>query len=656
MIKKYRAIGLLLSIVFFCCGVAGCSEKPKDAGTVEIVADLYAEGSSDYKILLSSEYTPAEQYAAEELADIFRNCTGFTLPVVYDSDALPEHFISIGNTNAFRGSWISMDADLGNGGFLLKTVGDDLYIQSTTEAGKIYGVFEFCERSLGYRYYAADEILYPQHENVGLVNFDVTCIPSFDGRNVFSRDTVYDYQNAVHLRVSNMVSNWPEEYGEASMWSSLTDTSNVHQLLNVREYYNDHPAWFYLDSYAKANASSFENMSDADFYSTYGNKHTQLCYTQGLYDDSEGGMFDTYMNNLIEYMVNEPDRQFFMLGMADNSLLCDCARCQTDTALYKNSGVMLRFVNKVARAVKDWLANESGTPDRKIYLVAFAYLTVMEPPVKYVNREPAPIDDSVIAEDNVCIRIAPLVDANFYWPINDAENNTYMYNNILGWELITSNFTIWDYRLYFNCLVAPYPYWNTLKSNLLIYKEMNVLDVYHQGYSETAVPFGKLDDYVRARLLFNLEEDVGALIDDFVTQYYKEAAPYISEYIRLLQMHYENYIVPQGYSGSVYTNIIDKKFWPIGVLLQIQNLFDEAYASIENLPEDQRSELKDRIDRESRFYRYSLIELYNDYYTKAELRAMIAGWETANTVDPLTEYCVRVSMDSKLSEWKMLVA
>ncbi len=645
---------LLLSGVFFLAAACSGGEKTVEPEPDEIrYTDSYLvkDGKSIYSVLLPESPTPAEEFAAQELCGIFYNSTGVTLPVANEPDLAAQKYISIGDTEAFGKTGIRPETlGLGGGGFVLKTLENNVYINADTEQGKIYGVYELCERNLGYRYFAADEIRYVPTQTALLQDFDLTVVPSFDGRNVNSYYNSYDHLNALRLRVNEIGSTFPEQYGEASDWATLHDMSNNFQLLYVKDYYKDHPDWFYMTDEWKQKADQFATMSDDDFY-VCAQKYSQLCYTQGYYDNSEGGMFDTYVENLIGYIKNEPDAKLFMLGMGDNHLVCDCERCQRDIEKYKVSGVTLRFVNKVAKAVNEWLRTESGMPDRKIYLVMFAYLTAMEAPVRYVNRVAQPIDESVVAEDNVCIRIAPLEDANFYWKLNDETHNTFMAKMLQEWQLCAEHFAIWDYRVFYSGLFAPYPCWNTVKGNLEIYKSMDVLSVMHQGYENVRTPFNKLDDYVRSRLLYDLSLDVGELVDEFIDAYYKEAAPYIREYIALLQMHYENYMVAEGFSGSVYSDIYSQKFWPLDVLVKIEDIFKKAYECIAKLPEAEQITIRNRVDYESRFYRYAMIEIYHDSFTKAELAEMIENFNAANTTEPLTEYSVRQYMEDKLENW-----
>lgn len=612
---------------------------------------FFLQGESEYAVLLPENATASERFAAEELNLILEKTTGKALPVVTENGKRRNKVVSVGATKLCAEAGISVDeSSLGNGGYILQTVGENIFIHAATESGKLNGVYAFAEKVLGYTYFCFDEIRYEQHDTVCFGPLHESVKPAFDGRNVHSPYTLYQPLHAARLKCSNVMNSWDEKFGQASTWATLHDMSNVFQLLPVKKYYKDHPDWFYLAEEYRDKADTFAGMDDKEFRHIP-QKNAQLCYTKGLYDDSEGGMFDTYVRNLIGYIQREPDAQLFMLGMGDNEYNCDCEQCRKETEKYKVSGVTLRFVNKVARRVNAWLKQESGTPDRKIFFVVFAYLTAMEPPVKWENGKPEPIDESVVAEENVCIRIAPLSNVTYYWEMMDPDHNSYMRKAILGWKRVAKHFTVWDYRVHYKYLAAQYPCWNTVKKNLLLYKELGVIDVFQQAYSEVATPFIKLDDYIRSVLLFDLSRDVRELSDRFIENYYKEAAPYIREYLTYLRRHYEMVAVPNGYSGAIYHSVIQKKYWPLSSLMEMKVIISKAYESISQLPEERKKILKERLDFDSRFYRYCLLELYPEYFTKQERQQMLAEWACVNEKEPLKEHSVRIPMSEKLKEW-----
>jgi len=58
--------------------------------------DLVVDGRSDYAIVLAADAIPAEQFAAEELANHLEEMSGAKLPIVTDAEHLPRHTILLG--------------------------------------------------------------------------------------------------------------------------------------------------------------------------------------------------------------------------------------------------------------------------------------------------------------------------------------------------------------------------------------------------------------------------------------------------------------------------------------------------------------------------------------------------------------------------------
>lgn len=674
MWKKIIAVVMAIGMALGCFACGGDKkENEKQEGTTvkngiidnidelvldETEFDLVHNGATDYKILLPEESTSSERMAAEELTNIFFESTDITLETVAETQEGGK-YISIGNTSLYESSGLKVDSRLlKSSGFMINRKGENILINGATDQAKIYGVYTFCEKQLDYMYFYADEIQYVKTANKKLLDFDITVIPTFDGRSAFSYDTFYDYEHALRLKSNNSINlDWPEHCGERSFWSELHDQSTVFQLLPLIEYREAHKDWFWV---APERADLNFNELPQNTAETYVKESSQMCFTKAYYADDDSGklMFDTFMDNLInKYIAVEKDKKFFMIGIADNGGMCDCDRCVEDYAKYKMSGVQMRFLNKVAAAVEDWIKNESGTPDREIVLVTFAYLGVFEPPTIVKDGVAQLTDPSVKAHPSICVRIAPLHEASYYWRLDDREHNSYMANVLDGWKITADKFAIWDYRVHYDLCVAQMPYWSVVKSNLELYKEIGVVDIFSQGISQTSgIPFSRLDDYVRSRLMFNINADEQKLTDAFIDAYYKNAAPYIREYRDYLRMHYETHIIPQKYVPKVYATYPDllvPKHWPIETLKQMEHIFDKAYASIETCDEATKKLLKDRIDVESRFYRYAQIELYeNIYLTGSALQKAIDDFVAANQVNPLQQHAVRVDISQKIAEWR----
>ena len=154
--KKLKYIVCLGLVIVMAISSVACKKNTQTENThVNIDAytvgytdhTLFANGASDYKILLPAQPTAAEQYAADELAAIFKESTGTALPVQTEGSGAVSAYISIGDTAAAEEAGITVsERVMGNGGFVIRTEGENLFINANTESGKIYGALFFAEK------------------------------------------------------------------------------------------------------------------------------------------------------------------------------------------------------------------------------------------------------------------------------------------------------------------------------------------------------------------------------------------------------------------------------------------------------------------------------------------------------------------------------
>lgn len=313
----------------------------------------------------------------------------------------------------------------------------------------------------------------------------------------------------------------------------------------------------------------------------------------------------------------------------------------------------MRFVNEVARDVEKWRLE--NCPERQIDLVVFAYLTTQDAPVKRDENSGkyAPSDNSVIAEDNVIVRIAPIFSCHYY-PFSDKNHNIQSANMIEQWRMCAKKFAIWDYKMSFEYKIVPFPTWNSAQKNLKTFKEMGVIDVLTQGNGATFnTSLGRMDDYIRSRLMWDTDLSYQALADEFIEVYYGAASGYMKEYLSLLEMHFASYIAKiSGFDAKIYNSLLTTSFWPKETLINIENVFRNAYAALENSAPAEYEALKERIDRESAFYRFALIELYgNDVYTSEQLKAAIEEYAKILSVSISLPYKNESAKD-RVQSWK----
>ena len=129
---------------------------------------------SGYRIVVAAGASEAAQYAAQELAKYLMMISGASLPIAEDTCPAQDKEIVIGRTNR-------PDAPCGcglkNDGYLLKTVGERLFILGENDRGNLYGVYGLLENHLGCRFLAEGVEKVPSRRSVCLPDLDETVIP-----------------------------------------------------------------------------------------------------------------------------------------------------------------------------------------------------------------------------------------------------------------------------------------------------------------------------------------------------------------------------------------------------------------------------------------------------------------------------------------------
>ena len=606
-------------------------------GTIENASGyFYNCGVTDYKILIPENATVSEKYAAEELKRIF-SLAYVDIKTVTDKGVTASEngkYISLGNTVYFKKLNVNLTrSEFKFDGFIVKNVGDTYVIKGVSDTGDIFGAYGFMEYVAGYVYYAPGEakINYCAFNK----KFDIKFVPSFFGRNAYSYDSHYDIDYGFRLRINGEYAVRRKKHGEGTPWSKLSDQSYVLDILNYKEYMPSHTDWYYLPDGAK---------NETRPPRTY----PQICYSKALYDDSDGGMYQTFLNNLINnYIATEKGKSFFMLGMSDNEYFCDCPKCREETAKYSKSGLAMRFVNKVAKDVEAWRLKNA--PERAIYLVAFAYLSIFNPPVIEQNGEYSPIDESVVAGDNVIIQIAP-ISANYMYPVYDEEHNAATKKCFDGWKAVAKHFAVWDYRQDFGTQTFFYPTSVTAGQNLEFYYNYGVMDVFNQAQPFTAgSPFMFMDNFARSRIHLNANENYGELCSEFITAYYKTAAPHVKAYLKWFENYYK-VMESRGYNGGVGDRAaIKKRYFTKAELLEAKQILADALCAAKDRI------VYDRVNTLTLFYKFALLICFWKENTLKENLALIKETKEAVKAADLKTFYRREKTACYLKDIKKLV-
>lgn len=617
-----KIVTFLTAVVFLLSGVA-CKNGGEE-GFQFTSYDLVLNGQSDYSVLVCADADENELYAASELVYFFREATGITLSVLRDNGNFNENSkcISIGRTPLFETQDEEVDfSALEWDGFTIFRKGSNLFIVGGEGRGDIYGVYEFLKLNLGIKVYAEDEMLIPVTENMKLLDINLTDKPDIATRAFTSYKATYTGDELrTRMRLNGNQENW------------IYFSHSTFLILPPETYMNEHRDW----------------------YSTDG---TQLCLTNEE-------MTEEFIAKTIELVRDNPEDRFIMLGLEDRNTFCECETCATQVREVKESGVMLRFVNKVAEAVNEFIAENQ--PGREFFTVFYAYYKTEDPPVSYANGEYTPLAEDLAPVENVAVMFAPLY-ADFSHSLLDSQYNASCSERLNGWISMfhEGNLFARYYAAQFGYYFVPFNNWSALRENYALLEEIGCPYVYNQGaHSANTGNFQEMTLWVNSQLMWDTTLNTNDLIDEFIEAYYKIAAPEISEYFRLLQTHYA--ILQQETGLLAYPTMSYRELykttevWPREFLLQALSLMDGALEKLEPLrgsDPEMYSKLSMRVRTERLTPIYFLLELYSAYYTETDIREMIAEFETVTSSRGMLYWAEESSSEDRsistlISGWK----
>ena len=616
--KKTKILSLAFAFMFAFSAFAGCGEKNSGASTDETVTyeasgyKLVEQGTSEYVILLPESPTENEYMAANELTYFMKAATKAELTVTHESEysvSDKSAIISIGNTAYAEQKGVKTDGTLGDSGYVMKTLDNQLFIRSDGDGlGCVYGVYDLLETSVGYRYYYIDEIYYEEKDTVDLYKYDIVADPSFDFRTMTTWNA-FLHSHEDYLRRTRT-------FRRDALWAW---GGEMHIQLRKGGII-DKDKWFDAHKFGTVK----EDGTPDHWFSETG---SQLCWTAGeeLYQEAA--------NDIIARIQREPSKIYFGVGQADTTLFCGCERCRQakEEWALNDAGLQMHFINRVAHYVNEWVAKEC--PEREIRLVVFAYYATEEAPVKKdASGKWVPYSDRVIpTADNVDFYFAPIY-TDYSKGLLDPENAT-VYSNLLKWtdflEGKKNQFLLYTYDTNFHYFMYNFNNFDTFKEQAKVYAECGVDFIHSQGANNTNQPcFQEMRYFVESQILWDTSKNYDALVDEFMTHFYKDASAEIREYYDLTRLRYEQASIlnDKSYTDDIYSNIGDKEIWTEGVVDAIDKIFKRAYQKIDHYKiddPDMYSKLLNRIKELELTLTYTKLKYYSINYTQNEVNALV---------------------------------
>lgn len=172
---------------------------------------------SEYNIYQADEASECLNFAAQELSSYIEQAAGIHLEIVRSADGQKVIELNVDET---------LEAE---DAFAIKTSGGKLTITGGSERGCLYGVYEFLESYIGWRFLTVDcEVLMPEADTVEIADgIEDVQIPIFGDRGIYTYTAYYGYWNDAEEAQQDYWAkrrlnreNLPDRVGGAKIWSN----------------------------------------------------------------------------------------------------------------------------------------------------------------------------------------------------------------------------------------------------------------------------------------------------------------------------------------------------------------------------------------------------------------------------------------------------
>lgn len=592
-------------------------------------------GVTDYVIVTPSDNDGEPmKYAAKQLKTHLKNSTGADFSIETDSGITSDKIISLGNTAQFKKAGLTADEQtLTHDGYIIKRVGNSLFIAGANDSGTAFGVWEFLHYEIGYEYYAEGCVYYDTVSTLKLKDFDYTDIPAFEHRSMDGYIT-YHTEAAYQLRINS--SKLAEKAAYICGNNPYAASSTGHGLgvlISPEKYYESHPEWFL----------AYER--NHEFYN--------ICLTAD-------GVVEAVVEEIKQYAEKNPDGYMVDLCQGDGSgIWCSCQACQEEIKTYKHSGYFVRFVNKVIAAMDEWRAQENI--ERDFEYLMFAYQETNVPPV---NSDGTLIDESCKANDKLCIYRTggafcyyhDFTDENC--SVNAAKAKEYEL-----WNAVSTKCIMWDYGINYGQYLSFHNDFSTIQSHFAYYK--NVLNARFLSREMNSgaehMMFDALRVYLISKLMWNVNYDTEELITNFITNYYGACAPLVSEALNVLRTWWEIEDITSDHTAhqkcalgtSVIQppkNVLDKAY---SLLSEAIELCDDKIANGTTAEADEYSALRKRVLNDRTCLSVQILQNYNDYgYDYNELSNYVSKVESDAAECEIIMYSQHTKLSDFLADYR----
>ena len=242
---------------------------------------------------------------------------------------------------------------------------------------------------------------------------------------------------------------------------------------------------------------------------------------------------------------------------------CQCDKCK---AMYEKYGT--------TGATQFWFVNEVAKRTSKVYpdkLIGTLSYTYTEEPPKGMKMHP-----------NVAVWLCHMFPCCDSHPVRTCPLNAEYKRRAETWSEICDHLYIWHYVTDFAHYFNPWPNFRAVADDLKFYNDIGVEGLYLQGCGNGGNgggEFYRLRPWILMKLAWNPNQNLNALVQEFLKGYYGPAAKPIYEYFTLLHDKVEK----ENIHMHLYTNPA-QGYLTDDVIQKAQTLFDQAEELVKDDP------------------------------------------------------------------------
>lgn len=501
---------------------AGCHDgairaaRAKNADAIVIVET----GQALAEIVIPDAPTEAENASATLVADYVQKISGATLSIRHESEPSSLVPIYIGNCTASK----SLEATLSqihNDGYVIEVGAKAIFLRAKVDYAVRFAAAGFLEDLLGVRWFLAEVFGSDFPANMG------THIPSSQTISLSLSQRVEDPAFSRRYISATDSNEWAwHNRQNRPLGSKINRTAHTFSdFLNPKVYF-DHPDWFAMrngrlsspedikaNTYIKMNTANPEAKEEfIKNLDAYMSGHPNVDVVNVF--PSDWGGFDESPaskaldgNNAMNYTVEQVNQSWSTLNTERSRVL---------------SRRMTLFNHDVADAI---------LPKHQDQLLMFgAYSQYLYAPLE----ADALVADNKTFDDHVMLLMCHWMDHNHPLEDRSTEENFGFANALRDWHKIYKRFGVYEYYNKSSWMGLPFPVVHSVQKDIPYYAK-NGVELFYTQYALSTLATNGLLYYLAAKLDWNPNTNLDALLHDYYEKFYGPAAEPMQKYFERLE-------------------------------------------------------------------------------------------------------------------------